>query len=187
MSDESDEEFIVPGKVELRAAMDEALAEFLAFLDGFSHEEMVTPTDAAGWTVRDRMTHCAAWAEGIAALLHREARWAAMGLDIDGYDDLDLDACNEQIAVDNRHLSPTQARAWLVDAHGRVAAAVDAMPEEELAAPYGRFVAPFPQDAEGVPVVAYIIGNTVEHYDEHRPWIAAIVESFDATKGESQK
>jgi uncharacterized protein (TIGR03083 family) len=165
-----------PSKQELRAEMDAGLARFLTLIDGYSDEQMVTPTDAAGWTVRDHLTHLAAWADGIAALLRREDRWAAMGLTMEIGEEYDksVDAMNAEIAQQQRHLTPAEARARLIAAHEQVVAAMDALSDAELAAPYGRYVAPFTSE-RGHPVFGYVIGNTSHHYEEHAPWIEAIV------------
>ncbi len=163
---------------ELRTRMDAGLAAFLAELDRLTDEQMQIPRDAAGWNIRDHLTHLAAWAEGIAALLHREDRWSAMGLATPPPEDQehDYDLINEQIAVQYRDRSAAQARAWLVAAHERVAAAVEAIGDAGLAEPYDRYVAPFTGQA-GDPIVQYISGNTYEHYAEHLPWIQAIART----------
>jgi hypothetical protein len=168
-----------PTKQEIRTEMDDGLTRFLAVIDRLSDEQMEIPTDAVGWTVRDHIAHLAVWAEGIAALLRREERWAAMGLDITEDDEHDWDVMNEQIARQHRHISPTQARAWLVTAHEQVSAAVESLEDAELAAPYAQFTVPF-TGQQGDPIFEYILGNTAHHYAEHTPWIEAIVRDYSA-------
>lgn len=165
-----------PGKAELRAQMDARLARFLEALDGLDEGQLDGPTDAAGWTVRDHLVHLAVWAGGIAALLRCKDRWAAMGLAMDNppSDDLDYDALNQAIRKQHRELSPVEALSWLVRAHGRVAA-VDGLSDADLLLPYDRFVAPFTENT-GHPLWGYVVGNTVEHYDEHLVWLLAIAE-----------
>jgi hypothetical protein len=165
----------------MRERMDAGLAQFLALLDRLSPQQMLGPTDAAGWNARDHVTHLAVWADGIAALLRREERWAAMNLamsDPEG-DEPDYDAMNAQIVVQHRHLSPAEARAWLVAAHQGVLEAMEALPAGELSLPYQRFVAPYTGDW-GYPIAAYVLGNTEDHYDEHARWIAALAAPPDA-------
>jgi hypothetical protein len=162
-------------KKELVAKMNDGLAKFLAFIDEFSEEQMLDPKDTVGWNVRDHITHLAAWAEGIAALLGHEDRWAAMGLEILDDDEHDLDAMNAQIMVQHRHLSPSEAREMLVAAHERAVAALAPLSEADLERPYGRFVLPFTSD-KGKPVWGYVAGNTFCHYREHIPWIKEFVD-----------
>jgi hypothetical protein len=163
---------------ELSERMDEGLARFLAALDRLSEEQMTGPKDGAGWNVRDHVTHLAVWADGIAALLRREERWAAMGVPRstpEGDDEVDYDAINEQIAERHRHLSASEARALLVAAHCRLAEAVEGLTDEQLTWPYDRFVAPFSGN-EGRPIVEYIAGNDYDHFAEHLDWLPVTPE-----------
>ncbi|MFO7171174.1 MAG: ClbS/DfsB family four-helix bundle protein [Chloroflexota bacterium] len=164
---------------ELRARMDAGLARFEAALDRLSEEQLTGPKDAAGWSVRDHLTHLAVWADGITALLRGEDRWKAMGISPDlttstAGGELDYDAINEQIAERHRQLSAAEARALLAAAHQRLAAEVDKLTDEQLAWPYERFVPPF-TGKEGRPIVQYIAGNHYGHFAEHLEWIEALV------------
>ena len=170
---------------EIEGRMETGLREFLAVIDRMSDEEMTGPADSNGWNVRDHLTHLAVWADGIAALVQRQDRWAAMGVDMEamGMDppfdareperESDYDMLNAEIVAKHRHLTAQQARTWLSEAQQVVVAAMSALPDEELGWPYDRFVAPFAGD-RGEPISEYILGNTEDHYDEHLPWVRAI-------------
>ena len=110
-----------PTKQELRQEMDAGLARLLNAIDQFSEAQMLAPQDAKGWNARDHLTHLAAWADGIAALLRRQDRWTTMGLSLDAseYTNLDFDRINDKIARQNRQVSPEEARTWLIAAHER--------------------------------------------------------------------
>lgn len=157
----------------LRKRMNEVLDQFLQVIDRLSEEQMTARTDATGWNVRDHLTHLAAWADGIAALIRRENRWAAMGLEMD---EPDYDILNAQLVERSRSLSPGQARNWLVKAHQRVVEAMEELEESRLSEPYGKFVPPFTGDW-GYPIAEYFLGNTEDHYDQHTPWLLRIVDS----------
>jgi hypothetical protein len=174
---------------EIEDRMENGLKEFLAVIDHMSDEEMTGPVDSNGWNVRDHLTHLAVWADGIAALVQRQDRWAAMGLEkwrernrvafaydmADPDQEPEYDPLNAEIVAKHRHLTPHKARTWLIEAHQAVAAALRALPDEELGWPYDRFVAPFTGD-RGEPMSEYILGNTEDHYEEHAPWMRAIAE-----------
>lgn len=173
----SDEETAVT-VAELRRRMEAGWQAFAGAIDALSPDQLDGPQDAARWTVQDHMAHLAAWADGIAALLRGEPRWAAMGLAISAAEreGLDYDALNEQIAARHRSKSAAEVRAWLAAAHRRVADAVAAMSDADLLRPYGSFLSP--PDAAGDPIFGYVAGNTYEHYAEHLPWIQAIAEQI---------
>lgn len=174
---------------EIESRMETGLREFFAVIDRMSDEEMTGPVDSNGWNIRDHLTHLAVWADGIAALVQRQDRWAAMGIDMAEPDrEPDYDVLNAELVAQHRHLTPLQARTWLIDAHQAVAAAMGTLPDEELAWPYDRFVTPFTEQVSpivtassrdrGEPISEYILGNTEDHYDEHTPWVKAIVKAF---------
>lgn len=159
--------------------MEKGLRDLLAVVDGYSEEAMRGPVDDQGWNVRDHLTHLAVWADGIAALLRRESRWEAMGLGIaEPEAEPDYDLLNAALVVQHRHLTAVGARAWVIEAHTRVSAAMDGLTDAELGMPYDRFVAPFTGD-EGRPISEYILGNTEDHYDEHTPWIRELATTRD--------
>ena len=171
------EEITPPIKQELITRINEGLSQFLAFRDQYSAEQLELLTDAVGWNARDHITHLAAWADGIAALLRREDRWAAVGVskalgESQEYDQ--MNEANEVIAEQHRHLSAAEARRWLVAAHEGLAAAMEPLSDADLLLPYERFVFPFTGD-EGNPIMTYIKGDTYEHYQEHALWIEEFI------------
>lgn len=168
------EDEVVPTVTELRRLMDDGLKRLLLALDHLDRVRLEDATDDAGWNVRDHVAHLAVWADGVAALLRSENRWAAMGLDITDADrdTLGADGINDLVVDLHRNLTLAQARAWLMEAHRQLGNAVESMTDEDLTLPYGSFLVP--PDQKGHPVFAYVIGNTFEHYDEHLPWIEAI-------------
>ena len=163
-------------KLALRKRMDESLADFLSELDRLTQQQMTEPKDAVGWNVRDHLMHLVTWMDGITALLRREDRWAAMGLKGEPARPFNFDIINAEIADQHRHLTPADARARLIDSHRRMVAAMEALDESELYAPYDHFVPPF-TGTEGRPIVNYILGDNVDHYEEHLPWIREIIEN----------
>jgi hypothetical protein len=86
----------------------------------------------------------------------------------------DFDAMNEAIVVQHRHVSPQEARRWLVNAHEQLVAAMEPLDDDGLQLSYERFVPPFTVD-DGSPIVATIKADTYEHYEEHAPWIEALI------------
>jgi hypothetical protein len=164
-------------KQALIACMNEGLSHFLAFLDHYSAEQLEALTDAVGWNARDHITHLAAWADGIAALLRREDRWAAVGISKElgeSQEDDVMNEANEVIAAQHRHLSAAEACQWLVAAHKGLVAAIEPLEDADLLLPYERFVAPFTGDG-GRPIMDAITADSYEHYQEHGPWIESFI------------
>lgn len=148
-----------------RQRLDEALA-------GLSEGQM-TRVGREGWAVKDHLAHLAAWAQGIAALLRGEPRWAAMGLDEATMGD--EEAINEALHQQGRALTLAEARTTFDAAHEGLHAAVAALDDADLLRPYSDFLGE-PSGDDVRPIVGWIVGNSFGHYDEHLPWIEALVD-----------
>ena len=166
---------------EAHLTKDQLLAQLRAGWDSFNDylatltpEQLTGPTDATGWTVKDHIAHLARWEEGILSLLDGEPRHNSMGLDDETWDSDDIDRINEVIRQRDVDLSLDEVKQQFHDVHARLAARLDTLTDADLQRPYRHYQSDSDNDT---PVIAYIVGNTFEHYDEHRPWIDAIVNS----------
>jgi hypothetical protein len=128
---------------------------------------------SGGWSIKDHLTHLAAWELGVAELLRRRSRFAAMGIEEILERDPSEDEMNAVLFQRNAGMTVTEAMQFFHDAHQQMLAALDEMRSEDLFLPYANFVS----DAEGGdpqptdPVIHWIIGNTYEHFDLHRGYL----------------
>src|SRR5262245_46281468 len=53
-----------------------------SYLATLSAEQLMTPTDAAGWTAKDHVIHLAIWEDGISALLEGQTQREGMQVDV---------------------------------------------------------------------------------------------------------
>src|SRR5687767_12718515 len=72
-----------------------AWAQLQQTLDSLTEHQMTERTDAAGWTVKDHLAHLVTWEQGIIALLRRQPRYPAMGLDAETVQAKDEDELNQ--------------------------------------------------------------------------------------------
>lgn len=156
---------------ELRTAWD----KLNALLDSYTPEQMTQRTDAAGWTVKDHVIHLAVWEDGINALLNKQSRYQAMGLTSEQWNNThDVDQMNASIHDQHVNMTLDEVRAQFKSVHDRLVAKVESMTTDDLHLPYGVYS---PEDAdEERPVFSWIGGNSYGHFEEHTPWIRAIVE-----------
>jgi hypothetical protein len=166
----------VPTFQQIREEMDAGLDRLLALLDTYSDEQMLRLTDAGGWNVRDHITHLFSWTDGLIALLKKESRWVRMGISPEGVASRDFDVMNGEMVVQYRHLSPAEARAKLISAHQQVIEMMSGMSEAELMLPYKHYATTTFSGEDGPPIYAAILETTSQHYDEHTPWIKAIIQ-----------
>jgi len=162
------------------AAGYDRLVRFLDSLDDAAQDD---PVDAAGWTIKDHVTHLAVWARSMIAVIDGRPRWEAMGVSRELWQTIEdgYDAINADIQQRHRHLSPAEARAALAEAHAALEGRVAALSVAELELPYNHYQ-PW-ATGRTAPLHAYVRGNTSEHYDEHRRYMAAIVGAGEAGNG----
>lgn len=161
-------------KSELLARIQQGWDDFQSFISTLSETQLTTPTDAAGWTAKDHIMHLAIWEDGVHALLNKQSRLDRMGVDADTWDSGDYDQVNAIIQQRHKDKPLAEVMQAFRDAHQRLVETVQSLSEEDLLRPYHYYQPGSPIDS---PVIDRIIGNTYEHFTEHKPWIRAIAES----------
>jgi len=150
-----------------------ALKQTYAHLDD---AQMTAPGADGGWSVKDHLAHLAAWEAGIAALLRRQPRWAAMGLDDAIVRQNDEAGVNAIIDRRNKDRALPDVLADFEQAHRDLRAALDQLAFDDLLKTYSHYQPDEPGAGNGRPILAWIAGNTYEHYAEHENWIRAVAD-----------
>ena len=166
------------GKNDLLAHLHTGWNDLQTRLGQLTETQMTTPNSQDGWAVKDHLTHLAAWELGIAALLQKEPRYPAMGLDENWVhqEGVGYDALNDHIFHQHRGKSLAEAQQYLQNAHEALLAALDELSDEDLQRPYSFFQPHESGVDNGNPIIGWIMGNTYEHYEEHWPWISAAAQ-----------
>jgi len=143
-------------------------------LGSLSAEQMTTVLDAHGWSVKDHLTHLAAWEQSAAYFLQGKPRHEGLGIDKALYDRGDFDQMNAAIQERYRGLPLPQATAMLRDIHERMLDLIGALPDSALTQPLETF---HPESLVGDPrrVFDIVDDNSAGHYAEHLAWIKALV------------
>lgn len=142
-----------------------------ALIEGLPVHEIEQPL-GDGWSVKVHIAHIAAWEASTAALLQREHRGDALGVPRELWESEDTDAVNDVIA------KRAAARDWVdieresLATHNQLLTLVESMTQEELDLPYSDY-APYDPPYNATPVIAWVNGNTWDHYNEHIAWITA--------------
>ena len=158
---------LLPRITTSRAALDDLLA-------GLSDDQIVARGPGGGWSIKDHLAHLTAWEAGIDALLKREPRYAAMGIDAATFRGPEgtLNAIIHERAKD---LSLEDVRSAFVDTQRELLDALSNLTDADLLKTYSHYQPDEPGQDSGDPIVDWIVGNTCDHYDEHRAWIEALV------------
>ena len=150
-------------------------AALTATLDGWTEAQQTARTDAQGWTVKDHITHLAAWEQSMVALFHGRPRHEGLSVSAALYASDEIDAINAAIRENHEDASLAEARELLADAHRQMLAVLGTLTFDDLFKPYSHFLPDEPGDDDGSPIIGRLRGNTFGHYAEHLPWMTAIV------------
>lgn len=157
---------------EFLGRLDQGWADLQAFIASLTPELLTHPTDAGGWTVKDHLIHLAMWEDGMNAVMAHENRRERMGVDEATWEQGDFDAINAVIQRAH-HADPLES---VLDTLNRVntefRGRVAAMNTADLLAPYSDYQA---DSDSSDPIVWRLVGNSFGHFEEHIPWMKAIV------------
>lgn len=167
-------------KTELLARIQETWDSFSAYVNSLPDEQLSQPTDPAGWTAKDHITHLAVWVDGVSGVMEGASRRERMGITPDAWQRWNYDEINGAIQQRYRHLSAPEAVTMLRDAHQRLVNNIESSSEEALRRPFRDYD---PDTRRTDALIDAIVGNTIEHYPEHQEWMATIVRraELDAT------
>jgi len=137
-----------------------ALMDIITRLDA---TQMNTP-DAGGWSPKDNLAHLAEWIK-VQMGYHMDRRPAheVMGLPKELFpEDWDFDVINRALFERNRDRTAQDILGELKQVYAQILERLTSMPFEELLKPR------WPEYPDSPPVLAYVMGNTSGHFEEHR-------------------
>jgi len=130
-----------------------------------SPERMTTP-DAGGWSPKDNLAHLTEWLKALLGyhIQHRSAE-EVLGLPKELAEKFDFQRFNDFAFDRSRDRSTEDVLDGLKKQYAEVTAKLKSMPFEELLQPR------FADDPNKVPLLDFVLGNTSEHFAEHRATI----------------
>jgi hypothetical protein len=156
------EEWIPENKHELMAAIRREwglLMDVVAHLD----EQQMTRLDAGGWSPRDNLAHLTEWMRSMLGH-HIDKRPAHEVMDLPeeitrGWD---MEIINPELFERNKARPTREVLDELRQTYDEVINRLEAMSFDELMAPR------HPEDPEKRPLLLWVIGDTSDHFAEHR-------------------
>ncbi len=165
----------VTTKAELIATIEHAWPTLNTALDRLTPSQL-TQKDTEGWTVKDHVTHIAAWERSVVFLLQGKPRHAGLDVSPAVYEQGDEDAINAVIQQQHSTLSWNDALTQLRNVHRQMMTLLGSLSDADLQQPYRYYLPDEPGDGDGPPAINVIYGNTAGHFGEHQEWIAALVK-----------
>ena len=136
-------------------------------------EQQMNVPDAGGWSIKDNLAHLTVWEEFM-RLHHLQNRPPHEVLQLDEQQFSQLDENGQNAVLYQRHKDRPVAAvlADLQRAHGQVLAELAKWSYADLMKPG------YADDPEARPRINSVIGNTYEHYQEHRATIEKLINQI---------
>ena len=159
------EEWVPGSKVELMSAIQrewKMLMDVVQKLD----EQKMTATDEGGWSPKDNLAHLSEWMNSLMGY-HIDKRPAeeVMNLTSEQTKDWDMEVINPVLFERNRNRPTQDVLDELKQTYEKLLAKLDAMSFEDLLQPRHA------DDPEKRPLLMWVLGDTSEHFAEHRETI----------------
>ena len=147
--------------------------ELQDYLESLTEEQLTGPTDAAGWSAKDHVSHLAVWVN--AGRLHLEGQSKHVVLDIrPEVWEQGEDPINAVLYKRLQEMPLDEALQNLRQNHDFFLKKLDTMSEEDLQLPHSHYQS---GSTEKRPIIDFVFWDTADHYREHIPWIKAIIEN----------
>lgn len=138
-------------------------------VDQLTPEQLATP-DAGGWSPKDNLAHLSEWMKALMGYhMDRRPAHEVMDLPIEITKDWDMDVINPALFARNRDRSAEDVLAELKNVYAGLTLKLRSMPFEELMKPRHA------DDPERQPVLAWVLGDTADHFAEHRQTIEKLL------------
>lgn len=146
--------------------------ELHTFIASLTEEELMQPTDAGGWAIKDHLVNLAVWEQAAIAMLEGKDKREFLNISPDIWSQGE-DVINAVLQQRYENLSGVEAKQLLEDTHQHLLDKLNEMTEAQLNLPYHHY---HPTSSDERPIAQFIIWDVVWHYDEHLPWMKAIVD-----------
>jgi uncharacterized damage-inducible protein DinB len=164
----------IRSKDDFMAWMERSRADLIALIDAASEETVTGNRDENGWSTKDHLAHMTRWERSIVYLLTHRPRHEGLGVDEQTYLD-GFEAVNAAAFEQDRDRAWAEVRQEFDQIHAETLETLGRLSEEQLSRPYRYYLPDEPGEGDGPPAYALVVGNTAGHYDEHRPWIEALL------------
>ncbi|HET6596062.1 MAG TPA: ClbS/DfsB family four-helix bundle protein [Anaerolineales bacterium] len=165
----TDEEWIPGNKAELMSAIRGEWKQLMDVVDRLDEQKMSTP-DEGGWSPKDNLAHLTEWMNSLMGY-HMDKRPAheVMRLTEDQTRGWDMEVINPVLFERNKDRSIEDVLDELKQTYEKLLAKLDATSFEDL------LKARHANDPEKRPLLLWVLGDTSEHFAEHREVIERIL------------
>lgn len=162
----SDEQLIPGSKSELLTAIEREWKSLMEVVERLQKANKLTVPDVGGWSPKDNLAHLAEWIN-ILMGYHMDKRTPheVMRVEPEVVRGWDMEVINPVLFERNRNQTVEDVLNELRRAYAELMKKLESMPFEELLKPRRA------DDPEKRPLLLWVLGDTTEHFAEHRATI----------------
>jgi len=159
------EQWIPGSKLELISAIEHEWKLLMAVVAKLDETKMTTP-DEGGWSPKDNLAHLTEWMNVLMGYhLDRRPSYEVLGVSEEVTKGWDMEVINPVLFERNRDRSIKDVLDGLKSVYVTLVNKLEAMTFEDLLMPRHA------NDPEKRPVLMWVLGDTTEHFAEHRAMI----------------
>ena len=161
----TDEEWVPGSKAELMSAIRREWKLLMYLVDRLDEQQM-TAIDAGGWSPKDNLAHLSEWMTSLMGY-HMDKRPAheVMRLSEEQTRDWDVEVINPVLYERNKNRPIQDVLDELKQTYEKLLAKLESTSFEDLLKPR------YAEDPEKRPLLMWVLGDTTEHFAEHRQTI----------------
>ena len=159
------EQWMPKDKAELMSTIEREWNLLIDLAASLTDEQMTTP-DAGGWSPKDNLAHLAEWMNILMGYhLDKKPAHEVIGVDEDVVKGWDMEVINPVLFNRNKDRSRSEVLSGLKKVYNQLVTKLDAMTFADLLQPRHA------NDPEKRPILLWVLGDTTEHFQEHRETI----------------
>jgi len=165
------EETLPKSKAELMSEIEREWSALMDVVEQLSPKQMLTP-DEGGWSPKDNLAHITEWLSILLGYYfdHRPSH-EVIGVNPEVTENWDFERMNDVMFKRDRNQPLNQVLTELKDMYAKVLARLESTTFDDLIKPI------FEDDPNGCSLIIGVIGNTSEHFAEHRETIEKILKT----------
>lgn len=159
------EQWMPNNKKELMSAIKKEWKLLIDLAESLTDEQMTKP-DAGGWSPKDNLSHLAEWMNILLGYhMDKKPAHEVIGVSEQVLTKWDIDVINPILFDKNKNLTRSQMMMKLNQTYVKLEARLESMSYEDLLKPKNA------DDPEKRPILLWVLGDTTEHFLEHRETI----------------
>jgi len=166
----SDEEWVPGNKHELMTAIEREWNSLMDVVSKLEKTGRMTIRDEGGWSPKDNLAHLAEWMNVMMGYhMDRRPAHEVLGVSENVTKGWDMEIINPVLFERNEGRSVEDVLEWLKKVYADMLAKLESMTFEDLLVPR------HDDDPEKRPLLLWVVGDTSDHFAEHRATIEKIL------------